>query len=321
MDNISLLTDEQIKELHLLVNNIEKQFITNSNENENHIKRSTYQNLKIILKILNDTIDDLPELFYSQLRSSLKKLLNNDDAENNINQEPDLNETCNKLLLLIGAYGSYKTKSNSEVINRLLDDKDKIDSHVETLDNYRTQYIKNNIETNELIERLRKESELVGITKHARHFQEASNNHKYLSLFWGIVSALLAIFIVYRASEIPCIPPDISGDTFTPAFIVKVILPRFTPLVISTFLLITCIKNFKASSHNYVVNKHRQNALSSFLDFAESTKDEGIKNSLLLQATECIYKHQSSGYNDSMPDNSPSDIQTKLLELLKPKKE
>ncbi|MFC1693182.1 hypothetical protein ACFL1R_06730 [Candidatus Latescibacterota bacterium] len=55
-------------------------------------------------------------------------------------------------------------------------------------------------------------------------------------------------------------------------------------------------KIYKSQWHNYIVNKHRQNALSSFETFVEATSDEQTKNAVLLQATNSIFSPQNSGF-------------------------
>ena len=51
--------------------------------------------------------------------------------------------------------------------------------------------------------------------------------------------------------------------------------------------------------HNFVVNQHRQNALTSFETFAKAANDDQTKSAVLLQATNCIFSPQASGYADS----------------------
>lgn len=53
---------------------------------------------------------------------------------------------------------------------------------------------------------------------------------------------------------------------------------------------------YRAHRHNYVVNKHRQNALSTFKTFVSSTQDQQTKNAVLLQATQCVFAPQVTGY-------------------------
>ena len=63
---------------------------------------------------------------------------------------------------------------------------------------------------------------------------------------------------------------------------------------------------YRSHQHNFVVNQHRQNALASFETFAEAAKDDQTKSAVLLQATNCIFAPQTSGYADSSAEATGS---------------
>ena len=62
----------------------------------------------------------------------------------------------------------------------------------------------------------------------------------------------------------------------------------------------------KAQLHNYVVNKHRQNALSTFETFVKSTDDNDTKNAVLIQATRSIFSPQHTGFSAQEGESSTS---------------
>jgi hypothetical protein len=65
-------------------------------------------------------------------------------------------------------------------------------------------------------------------------------------------------------------------------------------------------------SHNQVINRHRQTALTTFQAFVGSTSDLQVKNAVLLQATQAIFLPQPSGYlkadNDTPQVNQFFDL-------------
>ena len=71
---------------------------------------------------------------------------------------------------------------------------------------------------------------------------------------------------------------------------------------------------YKAHRHNYVINKHRQNALRTFEAFVKAAKDEQTKSAVLLQATQCIFSPQPTGYltHEAEPSGSPQ-----ILEIIR----
>jgi hypothetical protein len=74
--------------------------------------------------------------------------------------------------------------------------------------------------------------------------------------------------------------------------------------------LIWCGRNYRANRHNYVMNKHRQNSLSTFESFVRAAQqDTAIKNAVLLQATTAIFAPQVTGYAAQETDpESPNKI-------------
>lgn len=70
-------------------------------------------------------------------------------------------------------------------------------------------------------------------------------------------------------------------------------------------LMVWTGKNYKSVKHNYIVNKHRANALRTFITFYSGSDDPAIKNSILLRATECVFHHQNTGYSNESQDVTP----------------
>jgi hypothetical protein len=75
-----------------------------------------------------------------------------------------------------------------------------------------------------------------------------------------------------------------------------VLVPRLLRITLLLTALVFCLKNFSAMSHNYVVNRHRQTALTTFKTFVSSTDDPQVKNTVLVQATQAIFSPQPSAY-------------------------
>jgi len=73
-------------------------------------------------------------------------------------------------------------------------------------------------------------------------------------------------------------------------------------------------KTYRAHRHNAVVNRHRQNALTTFQTFAQAASEEQTKNAVLLQATQCIFSPQQTGYIQS--DNDTPGI-PQVLEIVR----
>ncbi len=167
-----------------------------------------------------------------------------------------------------------------------------------------------------LLEQSEKLTENLGISSYAKYFKDEAINHNVISRIWVFITFLLAASIVYFALYAHTYLPNISGDTLTPSYVSQVLAPKATILVILVYMLTWSVKNQKSHNHNYIVNKHRKNALETFQAFVLSSEGTPeIKNAMLMQMTNCIFNHQNSSY--TVAEKEP-DIANKLLELVKP---
>ena len=135
----------------------------------------------------------------------------------------------------------------------------------------------------------------VGLATHAAHFQEEARNHSRYATAWLAATAIMLVITVcfaWFSFSIYLKLPDSMTTTQTIQF-------GIAKLVIFSFLFSSLVwmgRVYRAHRHNYVVNKHRHNALMTFETFVKSAGDEQTKSAVLLQATNCIFSPQSSGY-------------------------
>lgn len=151
-----------------------------------------------------------------------------------------------------------------------------------------------------------------GVSKESSHFHEESLSHKKSSEHWLEAIILCSLLIctwggLILFSDIFQIPENANATLLTQLFLGKII-------VLSGFyyILLWCIKNYNASKHNFVVNKHRENALKTFQTFVEATTSEDIRQAILIQATSCIFSPQPSGYQKADNDG---DGANKIIEI------
>lgn len=167
-----------------------------------------------------------------------------------------------------------------------------------------------------LLDQSEKLTENLGISSYAKYFQNEAMNHNVISRVWVFITFLLAASIVYFALYAHTYLPNIPGDTLTPSYVSQVLAPKATILIILVYMLTWSVKNQKSHNHNYIVNKHRRNALETFQAFVLSSEGTPeIKNAMLMQMTNCIFNHQNSAYTAA--EKEP-DIANKVLELVKP---
>jgi hypothetical protein len=63
------------------------------------------------------------------------------------------------------------------------------------------------------------------------------------------------------------------------------------------FMLVLAARNFIASKHNAIVNRHRYNALLTFKALADAAGSEERRDIVLNYAASCIFSPQETGYS------------------------
>lgn len=165
----------------------------------------------------------------------------------------------------------------------------------------------------ELVEAaVRAAAEQAGINAQAKFFQAEARHHDMLSIVWLI--ALLATgattvyyMVVWLEPQLIEVARTAQRKNEPLHVIVVTTVSRVAMLSLLWFVVLWCARNFNAHRHNVVVNRHRQNAISSFRAFAEGDQiDPATKNAILLSATQSVFAPQSTGYLKGESDVSQS---------------
>jgi hypothetical protein len=160
------------------------------------------------------------------------------------------------------------------------------------------------------LQKVRQAAAEVGVAQHATHFKEEAEAHEKQAGKWltRTVWATVAT-IVWGAASFFIHPPN---DT---AHIIQFTVAKLIILSALYYALVWCARNYNAHRHNYVVNKHRQNSLSTFETFVKAAGDDvDTKNAVLLQATQSIFSGQASGY---ISKESDSETPNKFIEIMR----
>lgn len=150
-----------------------------------------------------------------------------------------------------------------------------------------------------------------GVGEHARHFKTEADNHERFARNWLRTSVAVFLGILglsgwlvsYYMSQAADAPINIQ------ATVAKVIL--YSTLVSG---LVVSTRNYRTHRHNFVINRHRQNAMASFQSFAAGAQDDLTKNAVLIQATSSVFSQQPSGYLSSERD---SDGVPQVVEIIR----
>lgn len=157
----------------------------------------------------------------------------------------------------------------------------------------------------------KEEVQKAGVTRHANFFRIEAQRHEKASDWWLgaviVLSASLAGLAFLNLSLVLDTPPPPTTAAALSQIAAKLLL--FSVVASAT---IWCGRVYRSHKHNSVVNKHRENALSSFETFAASTDNPDTRNVVLVQATQSIFSPQHSGFS---PTDSDPTMSSPLLEL------
>lgn len=162
-------------------------------------------------------------------------------------------------------------------------------------------------EADDLFRNMQDTAAKLGVSQHGATFDAAAKRHADAKRIWMIVTVVLgaitAIVGWFTARGVP--------DTgIGPA--INFVAARLIIFGVLSYLLVWAGRTYRAEAHNQVVNEHRRDALRTFETFAKAATDDGIKNAVLTQATQCIFSHRPSGFG---LQESDVPVTSHMLEL------
>jgi len=146
------------------------------------------------------------------------------------------------------------------------------------------------------LQQVRRAAAEAGVAQHAIHFSSESRRFQTESYWW------LGAALVFAASTVAYalfgLGHDLAklSEAAPIGRVIQVLASRIVVLSVLTFGLVWTARNYAACRHNLVVNRHRQNALSTFETFAKAASDAQTKDAVLIQATQSIFCSQPSGF-------------------------
>lgn len=168
-------------------------------------------------------------------------------------------------------------------------------------------------EVNGIVDSIRRAAAEVGVAQHSIHFKSESDCHAKAGFWWLVATVFIAVFTLafggYTVWYYSTRSVALDSAQSLQLAVAKIIL--FSVLYLA---MVWVGRNYRAHRHNYIVNKHRQNALSTFETFVKAATDEQTKNAVLLQATQSIFAPQVSGYLGKESEGQPS---SQVLEIIR----
>jgi len=189
--------------------------------------------------------------------------------------------------------GDFETSNEeSKIIFQFLES---IESKNQEIDNYLAKARQNTNESQNLFDSLRANAVRAGLATNSSNFEEEAKNSRKAARFWLSFAGLCGFLLMLWATlnnKILILEKD-----FSAAQIAQMIFSKFLIVTVLFFFLYQAARNYSNLKHNEIVNRHRHNALGSFMAFVNAAgDDESTKNAVLLSATNTIFSNQPSGY-------------------------
>ena len=173
-------------------------------------------------------------------------------------------------------------------------------------------------EAGQVLEKIREVAAEQGVSQQAVYFKEESDRHKTLAICWGIGTFVLALVLGYyawRSLFIHTMIPELNPENGMQS--AQLIAGKILIFSVIAYMMLLSARNFLASQHNAIINKHRQNALVTFRVLVDAAKDEDNSDIVLMQAASCIFTPQETGYARAGTGGGKQGMTTPVIELLR----
>lgn len=161
---------------------------------------------------------------------------------------------------------------------------------------------------------VRKTAAEQGVSQQAACFKAEADDHAMLADWWkyGTFVMVLVIFAAAVGSlflhKHPLLAPKTDFDSY------QLIASKLILFGVLSYMLVLCSKNFMSHKHNAVVNRHRQNALTTFEALADAAADSKLRDVILTHASACIFSPQDTGYSKGAGSFSGSKSVIELIQ-------
>jgi hypothetical protein len=157
-------------------------------------------------------------------------------------------------------------------------------------------------------------SAAAGVATSHNFFGDSSRDYDIFSIKWAkivlglfVITIALALYLYFNGKE-------------PPADIFELTVYMSNKIVIFGLLIYAIVfsgRIYIANWHNYAINKHKQNALQTFVALVHTTKDADKRDIILTYAANCIYSQQETGFNNqSSSGPNPSEQIAKIAEAI-----
>ena len=171
-------------------------------------------------------------------------------------------------------------------------------------------------EASEQLDEVRKTAESVkraaaevGVSQHATQFQQEADEHKSTSQRWlWCVAAAACVTTLLAALNVWWLYGTVAEDGLDVSQALQLSVAKLLLFSVLYFGLVWLVRMYRSACHNQVVNQHRANALQTFETFVNAATDQQTKEAVLMRATDSIFGHQASGFDEARRESGSANL-------------
>ncbi len=271
---------------------------------ETNLDDIPFQTLGTLLSITTDTINNFGEIITFEPKDQANPAEVRDNLIRRV-EEQYLNQ-FNQISPIL-AYSFRKGIDFKSIINEARTTVSNIKEEAKMIDSSRK-------EVEDALKQVKRATAEVGVVEHSIIFKNEADSHKKKGYYWLGATIALAILTVIFGFWIVSYHIDKIVE-MTTAQAIQVGISKIIILAVLYFGIVWSGRIYKAEQHNYVVNQHRHNALTTFEIFVKATEDVQTKNAVLIQATHSIFSPQHSGFTAHEKEFSPSPQASEIFKI------
>lgn len=211
------------------------------------------------------------------------------------------------------------SQATEEIKNNFVKTADEIKKEAQkTFDEYAKK-------TEDIVKKLRGNLGEKGAEISRKDFEEQANSHRGVAKLWFLASIgsvvfafLLVIFLFTKGfGFVDSLSIDIEEHY---SKIIQVVVFKILLLSVAYLLVQQSIRNYKVNQHLYVLNRHRQLALTVYPYMSKASSFPDESNIIVSQAAKAIFEVGSTGYLDGDDPSTPINLTEIVNKFVESKK-
>jgi hypothetical protein len=154
-----------------------------------------------------------------------------------------------------------------------------------------------------------------GVSQQSIYFKSESDKLEEAAENWKLATVVLAVvMVIYVGAAAFLHKWSVLAPTNTYESI-QLTASKVLIFAVIAFMLALAARNYLASKHNAIINRHRYNALLTFKALVDAATTPENRDIVLNHAAACIYAPQETGYSKGASERT--EIVPNIIETLR----